>query len=94
MAVLELCPGKLCPNLFPYDRDIESHASPAAFDAVGGPTFLPPDVLGDFEGLLPSLFARSVVNRRPFFSGLGVLDVLELKFRGAASKGGEYGTLD
>ena len=67
-----------------------SQANPAAFDAVGGPAFLPPEVLGDFEGFLPSLFVRSVVNRRLFFSGLGVLDVLGSEIRGSANEGGEY----
>lgn len=66
------------PSLCPEILGVESQASPAALeDTGGGPEDLPPEALGDFEGFLPSLGPRKVVNitRPPFLSGLGVRDV-------------------
>lgn len=60
------------PRRSPPDREMESQAKPAAFDAAGGSVFLPIDSL-DLEGLFPSLVGgRKVVRRRFRRSGLGV----------------------
>ena len=86
--VLEFCADGDCTNLCPEPLDIESQASPAAFeDACGGLKPRPPEGLGDFEGFFPS-FVRKVVSIRLFFSGLGVLEVC---FGGIGSVGGGYG---
>lgn len=86
--VLPFRPPKVCPNFCPAALDIESHASPAAFDdAGGGAVNRPAEALGDFEGFLPSFGPRNVVSMtRPFFSGLGVLDVF---LRGTGSVAGD-----
>ena len=72
------------------DLEIESHASPAAFeDAAGGPALRPVEaLLDDLEDAFPSLLPLKVVSMRPFFSGLGVLDTT---LGGTGSFGGGYG---
>jgi len=91
VAVLPPWSARLRPSLFPDVRDSESQASPAAFEAAGGPSLLPPNGLGDLDGLFPSFPGLNVVSIRPFLSGLGVLDV---SFDGTGTVGGERGTLD
>ena len=73
--VLILPPADNWLSLGARPFDVESQASPAAFEEAGGAlNTWALDVLGDLEGLFPSL-VRRVLSIRLFFSGLGVLDV-------------------
>lgn len=76
VVVLPFKPGNVCPSLCPVPFDIESQARPAALDDAGGGLNRPAEDLGDFEGFLLSLVRNVVSMALPFFSGLGVLEVL------------------
>lgn len=78
--------ASFCPEYF----EVPSQARPAAFeDAGGGPATRPPEALGGFDGLFPSLAPLKVVSITcpPFFSGLGVLEVF---LGGTGRVGDEY----
>lgn len=92
VVVLPLCPDKLGSTVCPDDFDVESHASPAAFEDAAGATGLrPPWLLADLERPFPSLVPLKVVSKRLLFSGLGVLDIC---FGGTGNTGGGYSILD
>lgn len=96
VVVLPFCEANVCPSWCEGNREVESQANPAAFEAAGGRTLRLSEDLEVLDGFFPSL-VRKVVSKRPFLSGLGVREVCLIgtgSVGGGGGKGGEYGRED